>query len=216
MATELAILYLLDVGYGERPIDFHYDYRASWLGVGILGSLACANGDTWASELGTVVSIISSQPRLVTSFRQVPKGTNGGVTLGGLIFSFLGGAVVGLAYYLVILFTIDNAVLGRSPSQYPLIYIGGIGGLLGSLVDSVLGATLQFSGTSYICVITSKLCAQPYKFLIGVDPSGKIHEVPGGKIKPISGLCVLDNHSINLLSTIITGILLPSIASCMM
>jgi len=146
MATELAILYLLDVGYGERPIDFRHDYRASWLGIGVLGALSCANGDTWASELGTVVTIISSQPRLITSFRSVPKGTNGGVTLGGLVFSLLGGALIGLTYYVVILFTIDSAVLGRSPSQFPLIYLGAIGGLLGSVVDSLLGATLQFSG----------------------------------------------------------------------
>jgi uncharacterized membrane protein len=49
MATELAILYLLDVGSGERAVDFVTDYRASWLGLGILGALSCANGDTWAS-----------------------------------------------------------------------------------------------------------------------------------------------------------------------
>jgi len=51
MATELAILYLLDVGSGERAIDFAKDYRASWLGLSVLGSLACANGDTWASGI---------------------------------------------------------------------------------------------------------------------------------------------------------------------
>jgi uncharacterized membrane protein len=30
----------------------------------------------------------------------VPKGTNGGVTLVGLLASFLGGLAVGLAYYI--------------------------------------------------------------------------------------------------------------------
>lgn len=37
MATQLALLYLLDVGCGERPIDFDKDYRSSWLSIGILG-----------------------------------------------------------------------------------------------------------------------------------------------------------------------------------
>lgn len=37
MATQLALLYLLDVGSGERPIDFNSEYRSSWLSVAILG-----------------------------------------------------------------------------------------------------------------------------------------------------------------------------------
>lgn len=37
MAAQLAVLYLLDVGCGERPIDFDKNYRSSWLSVGILG-----------------------------------------------------------------------------------------------------------------------------------------------------------------------------------
>lgn len=36
MATQLAFLYLLDCGSGERPIDFQSLYRSSWLGVGIM------------------------------------------------------------------------------------------------------------------------------------------------------------------------------------
>lgn len=37
MATQLALLYLLDVGNAEQPIDFDKYYRSSWLSVGILG-----------------------------------------------------------------------------------------------------------------------------------------------------------------------------------
>lgn len=37
MATQLALLYMLDVGAGERPIDFIRDYRSSWLTIGVLG-----------------------------------------------------------------------------------------------------------------------------------------------------------------------------------
>lgn len=38
MATQLALLYLLDVGNAEQPIDFDKYYRSSWLSVGILGT----------------------------------------------------------------------------------------------------------------------------------------------------------------------------------
>lgn len=147
MATELALLYLMDVGFGERAVEFSSAYRPSWLGMGILGSLACANGDTWASELGTVVTVLSGQPRLITTWRKVPRGTNGGVTLGGLLFSLFGGLFVGLTYYITLIFLMDSAILARSIPQWPIIILGGVGGLLGSIIDSLLGATLQYSGT---------------------------------------------------------------------
>jgi hypothetical protein len=41
MATQLAILYILDSGCGERPINFLRDYRASWLSLGVLGKFVC-------------------------------------------------------------------------------------------------------------------------------------------------------------------------------
>merc|ERR1712010_176093 len=79
MATQLALLYLLDVGSADLPVDFRNQYRASWLGMGVLGAVACCNGDTWASELGSVIS--KADPFLISTFQKVPKGTNGGVTL---------------------------------------------------------------------------------------------------------------------------------------
>jgi len=43
MATQLALLYLLDVGSGERPIDFDKEYRSSWLSIGIIGNIQYLN-----------------------------------------------------------------------------------------------------------------------------------------------------------------------------
>lgn len=103
MALELSLLYLLDVGSVDLPVDFSHQYRASWLGVAVLGALACCNGDTWASELGSVLA--GGQPRLITTLKTVPRGTNGGITILGLIASLLGGLLIGLAYYAGILLT---------------------------------------------------------------------------------------------------------------
>lgn len=207
---QLALLYLLDCGSSERPIDFSAHYRSSWLGVAILSSFACCNGDTWASEIGTVVG--RSDPFLITTRKRVPRGTNGGVTLIGLavrfvgisfngidlqhlttflFYSFLGGIIVGLGYYVVVRYTVERNILAASPPQWPIIVVGGIAGFLGSVIDSVIGATLQYSGQ---------------------DAHGRIVERPGRDVKHISGYRLLDNHSVNLISSILTGLIMPFIA----
>ncbi|CAG9562022.1 unnamed protein product [Danaus chrysippus] len=187
MATQLALLYLLDVGASERPIDFVKDYRSSWLSIGVLGVFACTNGDTWASELGTVLS--NSDPILITTWKRVPKGTNGGISLIGTVVSTLGGLAIGLSHYLTIIYFADRSLLMYAPPQWPIIFYGAFAGFLGSLIDSILGATLQYSG---------------------LDKDGKIVSHSSLTVKHISGKNVLDNHSVNLLSTIIMGLLMPS------
>ena len=108
----------------ELPIDFNRHYLASWLSMAVLGGLGCCAGDTWASELGTVISTsfdAKTGPMLITQpWRHVPKGTNGGVSLVGLIASFAGGIVVGLAFYLGILMNIGYHV----PNQVNIILVG--------------------------------------------------------------------------------------------
>ena len=170
-----------------------HQYRASWLGVAVLGALACCNGDTWASELGSVLG--SGQPRLITSLRKVPRGTNGGVTLMGLLASCLGGLLIGMTYYLGILLSASRSDMSRAPDQLNVLLLGAVGGLLGSVIDSLLGASLQFSGRDV--------------------KTGKIVEVCRNGVTPISGQQFLDNHSVNLVSSIITAVFLPKVAIAM-
>lgn len=99
--------------------------------------------------------------------------------------------MIGVTYYLVIIYTVDTNVLNLSPAQWPIIVFGGVAGLLGSMIDSLIGATLQYSG---------------------LDESGRIVERPGAGIRHISGVRVLDNHSVNLISSILTGLIMPFIA----
>ena len=79
-----------------------------------------------------------------------------------------------------------------SPPQWPLILYGGIAGLFGSTLDSVLGATVQYSG---------------------INEEGKIVGTPGKKVRYISGLRIIDNHSVNLISSILTSVFLPMFAN---
>lgn len=86
---------------------------------------------------------------------------------------------------------VDRNILAASPPQWPLILFGGVAGLLGSVIDSLLGATLQYSG---------------------LDSNGRVVEYPGKDVKHISGTRLLDNHSVNLISSILTGLIMPFIA----
>lgn len=70
--TELALLYMIENGPGEMPIDFSKQHTASWMCLSLLAALACSAGDTWASEVGPVLS--KSQPRLITTWERVPVG----------------------------------------------------------------------------------------------------------------------------------------------
>lgn len=104
---------------------------------------ACCLGDTFASELGI---LSKSKPRLITTLEQVPPGTNGAVSRIGLIASVIGGALIGLLTWTTLI--LENAQCRRTSAVYlffeTLIW-GMFAGLFGSLVDSLLGATVQQS-----------------------------------------------------------------------
>lgn len=188
VAAILSLLYLLERGYGgEITIDFFNDYNNTWFAVAVLGAIACSCGDTWASEIGSVYS--SKDPILLVGLRRVPRGTNGAVSLIGLIVSFVGGAAVGLGYYLTILVFVPRNILSMAPAQWPVVIAGGFCGLTGSLVDSVLGGYFQYSGMD--------------------RATKKVVEVPGDRVKWISGSYILDNHAVNLLSSLFTGLIAP-------
>ena len=70
--TELALLYMIESGPGEIPVDFSRQHTASWMCLSLLAALACSAGDTWASEVGPVLS--KSAPRLITTWEKVPVG----------------------------------------------------------------------------------------------------------------------------------------------
>ncbi|XP_075351747.1 transmembrane protein 19 isoform X1 [Mycteria americana] len=188
--TELAVLYMIENGPGEIPIDFSKQYTASWMCLSLLGALACSAGDTWASEIGSVMS--KSKPRLITTWEEVPVGTNGAITLVGLLSSLLGGMAVGITYFITqLLFVTD---LEMSAPQWPIIVFGAAAGLLGSIVDSYLGATMQYSG---------------FDQNIGMVVN---HQTKDSK--HISGKPILDNNAVNLFSSIIVALALPGVAWC--
>ena len=187
-----AILYAFKGGIGESPLVFDSaspHWATLYLTAG-LAAVACCCGDTWASEVGTV---IGGEPRMITSGRRVPKGTNGGVTLTGIVVSLLGGLLVGVAFYCgeLVLSNSEHSSSRQNSMQWMAIIIGGVAGVYGSAVDSILGATLQFSG----------YCAQ----------SERIVSEPGLHVRHISGANVLSNNVVNLVSSLITAVTIPAL-----
>ena len=108
---------------------------ALWLGF--CASFAAANADTWATELGV---LNPRRPVLISTFRRVPQGTSGGVSLAGTLAALAGAGLVGLAAVLSV--AAGWAPMGGMPLWAQFLVITGAG-LLGSFVDSYLGATVQ-------------------------------------------------------------------------
>ena len=108
---------------------------AAWPWIGFAGALAAVNADTWATELGV---LSPGRPRLITRLgTQVEKGTSGGVSLVGTGASLLAAAVIG---------ALAAWFSGAAPG--PILLDVASAGLIGSLVDSLLGATVQ---AMYFC-----------------------------------------------------------------
>lgn len=66
------------------------------------------------------------------------------MTTVGLVASFVGGLAVGVAYYITQCLLVHD--LHMSDPQWPIILYGGVAGLVGSMLDSFLGAHMQYSG----------------------------------------------------------------------
>jgi uncharacterized protein (TIGR00297 family) len=104
----------------------HFYPSLLWLAAGA-GAIAAATADTWATELGTLAR---HPPRLITTGEMVPAGTSGAVTWRGTLAGLAGAACIAVV-----------ALLTGWGARAALAALAG--GVAGSLVDSILGATVQ-------------------------------------------------------------------------
>lgn len=116
-------------------------WPAPLIAAAYIGALAAVTADTWSSEVG---SLSRQPPRLITTGRAVPPGANGGVTLLGTLASAAGGLLIGSAALLLAPIAVALGEPTVAPDQSGwLLALGLLAGAGGSLVDSVLGATVQ-------------------------------------------------------------------------
>lgn len=133
----------------------------------------CSIAGSFADNLASTFGIFSrKKPINIFSFNKVNAGRSGGVSFLGLFVSLMGGIIMGGIYYL------------SQPITYYFIFISFMG-LIGSLIDSILGTLFE---VKYQCVVCNK------------DTNKKIHCDKETKI--ISTYSILDNNMVNLLSNI--------------
>lgn len=141
-----------------------------------LAVLAAATADTWATELGT---LSRQTPRLITNGKPVPPGTSGGITLAGLFSALMGALAILLAGWYFIDDTFQSLPLMTS-----LLVL--LSGWLASLVDSVLGATVQ---VQYRCPECGSI-------------TEKQRHCRNFETLAISGIHWIDNDMVNFFSTL--------------
>ena len=92
-----------------------------------LGALAAATADTWGTEIGM---LSRRPPRSILTWAALEPGMSGGVSMQGLLATIGGAATIALLAWAL-----------RWPTTVAIA--GAVGGIIGAMADSVLGATLQ-------------------------------------------------------------------------
>lgn len=104
--------------------------QANWPWLAFVASMAAVNADTWATELGVLNPI---PPRLITSGKQVDKGTSGAISFYGTLAALAGAALIAIL----------AAALGAKTGFLTIFLLVTLSGLTGALFDSLLGASVQ-------------------------------------------------------------------------
>lgn len=169
---------------------------ALWLEA---AALAAAAADTWATAWGTSGS---AEPRHIVTGRRVPRGASGGITLRGT----LGGVLGALGVAITAAWAVPAAGAARAEAESGPARLGGalaemiglrefdplrIGaalvlvGVLGMLLDSLIGATLQARFRCEAC---------------STDTESSAHRC-GAAARPTGGVPWLTNDGVNALAT---------------
>lgn len=151
-----------------------------------VGSIAAVTADTWATEIGVFSKIA---PRNILNLKRVLPGTSGGVTWLGFTGGFLGSFII---VYMGSLVTSRYDHLAQGTALFVVII--GVG-LLGSIIDSILGTTIQ---AQYQCSICGKI-------------TEKKHHCQGTTTALISGFHIIDNDMVNAICAL-SGALLAWLA----
>ncbi len=135
----VAAVMALIAGWSDAPVLF----------LTYAGAVAAVTSDTWATEIGAQTR---RPPRSILSGRAAPPGTSGAVSTVGTL-----GAAAG-ALLIAVLAAVGAALgwVGDGLSAGGVLLGVTLAGLAGSLVDSLLGATLQASYRCSVCDLATE------------------------------------------------------------
>ncbi|HEX9704236.1 MAG TPA: DUF92 domain-containing protein [Gemmatimonadales bacterium] len=148
------------------------------------GALAAATADTWATEIG---AFSPRPPRLITNMAPVTPGTSGGVTVLGTAGGVVGAAALGA---LATVLEPRGTAPGLAHPDWTLAAVVGGAGIVGMLMDSLLGATLQ---GEWECAA----CGARFERRVTV-----CHE----PVRRTRGVGWLDNDGVNLVATLVGAV----------
>ncbi len=184
----LAVYFLVDLAGQTRIGHPLYVY----LTVAYFGVMATVNADTWATELGVLAR---ERPRLITTGRPVAPGTSGGITRYGTLAALTGAAFIGVAAFLLIQLA-SWATRGELLlADLSIVAIAAAAGLVGSLFDSLLGASVQ---RIFWCDHCEK------------ETERQVHSC-GMRTRPLRGWSWMNNDMVNLISSLVGGLLAGSL-----
>jgi len=147
-----------------------YLHGGNTMTLAFVGAVGASLSDTLSNEIGV---LNPTPPRLITSLRRrVPPGYPGGVSPLGTFTAFAAPLSLGMVAYW----------LGVIPRSIPAAISVGLAGAVGSLVDSLIGATLQ---GVYICSVCGKFTEKRYH----CGKPARLHR----------GYEAVNNHVVNLL-----------------
>jgi uncharacterized protein (TIGR00297 family) len=106
-------------------------FSSQALRMALVAALAEAAADTLSSELGEV---LGGEPRLLTTLRRIPAGTDGAISLAGTL--------AGLAAAIIVA-AVASFALSLMLAQAILVVLAAVAGLF---IDSWLGAVLERRG----------------------------------------------------------------------
>lgn len=131
---------------GLAPFMAGFTGPEDWAHIAALtyvSAIAAASADTLASEFGS----LSTKVYMITTFRRVPPGTDGGVSLAGQLAAFFGAGLITLVGALLLGFVQPVVDLGpQFQVTFRSMAIPIVAGFIGCQVDSLFGATLEIRG----------------------------------------------------------------------
>lgn len=184
---------LANGGMGAILAVLYASYPDSLTFAAFLGVMATVNADTWATELGVLSEL---PPRLVTTGEEVSPGTSGGVTRLGIWASVAGALLIGTVATMLTQLEALATGVGWSIEAVSYSLLAVAGGVVGSLFDSLLGATVQ---GIYYCDQCAKETENP------------VHHC-GQAARPWRGWGWLNNDLVNWVASLIGGLVAMSLA----
>jgi uncharacterized protein (TIGR00297 family) len=162
-------------------LAYYFTNHIIWYMI-FLGSMAAATADTWATELGTFSRRL---PVSILNFKTVEMGTSGGITPLGTVGAFLGS--LSLVFIGILAWGWQHEI----HLNVIHVLIITLAGFLGSVVDSLIGATLQ---AQYRCPVCQKI-------------TEKRNHCSQSHIPLVKGYTFLNNDRVNQLCTLSGGLI---------